>query len=101
LHLLAEDVVLCSDGGETRTPVSGAYEVAHLMVASAQRISMETQWRWQLAAINGQPGIVIYVSGRLYAVFAFEFFDERIQEVDIIVNPDKLRHFQDSIRQSI
>jgi RNA polymerase sigma-70 factor (ECF subfamily) len=101
LHLLAEDVVLCSDGGETLKPVSGAYEVAHLMVASAQRLSLDTQWRWQLAAVNKRPGVVVYAYGRLYAVFAFEFVDERIQEVDIIVNPDKLGHFQHGIRQSI
>jgi RNA polymerase sigma-70 factor (ECF subfamily) len=98
LRLLAEDVVLCSDGGETLKPVSGAYEVVHLMVASAQRISMETQWRWHLAAINERPGVVVYAYGRLYAVFAFEFVDERIQEVDIIVNPDKLRHLQQNDR---
>ena len=100
LRLLAEDVVLCSDGGETRTPVSGAYKVAHLMVASALRLSMDdTEWCWQPAAINGRPGVVIYVSGRLYAVFAFECVDERIQEVDIIVNPEKLRHLKQSARK--
>ena len=31
---------------------------------------------------------------RWQAVFAFDCVDERIREVDIIVNPDKLRHLQ-------
>lgn len=98
LHLLAEDVVLYSDGGELRRPMplSGAKTVAHAMLEVTRRVSLQTTWRGQISMINGRPGVVIYAYGRLYAVLTLELVDGRIQEIDFIVNPEKLRHLRQS-----
>ncbi len=45
--MLASDVALYSDGGESLTPTHGAGAVARALLASIQRISSDTQWRWQ------------------------------------------------------
>ncbi|GHO95346.1 DNA-directed RNA polymerase sigma-70 factor [Reticulibacter mediterranei] len=99
LQLLTKDVALYSDGGELRwpMPIYGAQEAARYLIEVARRVSQQTEWRWQLVAINGRPGVVIYAYDRLDAVFAFEVVDGQIQEVDLIVAPGKLRHLQATI----
>jgi hypothetical protein len=44
-----------------------------------------------LALINGQLGILIYLDSAPYAVLAFSLANARIQEIDFVVNPHKLR----------
>ncbi len=92
LRLLTRDVVLYSDGGENREPVVGAQAVVQALLKTAQRVAQDTAWHWAMAAINGRPGMLVYAYSKLYAVIAFELLDQRVQEIDIIVNPDKLRH---------
>lgn len=96
LDLLAEDVMLYSDGGELRwpMPLHGAASVARYLLAVVERISRETEWSWKLAIVNGQPGIVIHAYGRVDAIVTCELLEGRIQEIDVIVNPDKLHHLQ-------
>jgi RNA polymerase sigma-70 factor, ECF subfamily len=94
LDMLASDVALYSDGGESLTPTHGAEAVARSLLAAIQRISSDTQWRWQPATINGRMGILFYAYNRLYAVLAFEFEQGRMQEIDIVVSQEKLRHLQ-------
>jgi RNA polymerase sigma-70 factor (ECF subfamily) len=102
LHLLAEDVVLYSDGGELRRPMplNGAEVVARYMLEVTRRVSLETDWHGQVAMINGRPGVVISAYGRLYAVLTIELVDGRIQEIDFIVNPEKLGHLRQSTGNS-
>ena len=45
----------------------------------------------ELALVNGQLGIISYLDGAPYAVLAFSLASDCIQEIDLIVNPDKLR----------
>ena len=42
-------------------------------------------------ACNGQLGIIGYLDGALCAVLALSLANDHIQEIDLIVNPDKLR----------
>jgi len=46
----------------------------------------------RVAMVNGQPGLVNYLHGVPYAVVALDSVEGRIQELDLIVNPDKLQH---------
>lgn len=96
LYLLAKDVALYSDGGELRwpMPIYGAQEAARYLLAVARRISQQTEWHWHIATINGRPGLVVYAFSRLDAILAFEVISEHIQEIDLIVGPEKLRHLQ-------
>lgn len=97
LDLLAEDVTLYSDGGELRLPMPlhGATEVAQYLLAVAARVSQETEWSWELATINRQPGVIVHAYGRVDAVVTCELLNGRIWEIDLIVTPEKLRHIQE------
>jgi len=93
LTLLADDVVMHSDGGgkvrAALKPIYGAAKVARGLLGLMRKIPPGVIS--QLALVNGQPGIVGYLDGAPYAVLTFSLARDSIQEVDLIVNPDKLR----------
>ena len=88
--------MLYSDGGELRwpMPLHGPASVASYLLTVVERISRETEWSWKLATVNGQPGIVVHAYGRIDAIVTCELLEGCIQEIDVIVNPDKLHHLQ-------
>jgi RNA polymerase sigma-70 factor (ECF subfamily) len=47
---------------------------------------------YTLQQVNGGPGMLIFVDGRLYGVISFNVQNEHIQDLYFIVNPDKLGH---------
>jgi RNA polymerase sigma-70 factor, ECF subfamily len=93
LHVLAEDVVMHSDGGgkvrAALKPIYGAAKVARGLLGLMRK--MPPGVTSQLALVNGQLGILTYFDGAPYAVLAFSLANDRIQEIALIVNPDKLR----------
>ena len=42
------------------------------------------------AQINGEPGFIVYVSGKPLAALVFEILGDRIHAIYAIGNPDKL-----------
>jgi RNA polymerase sigma-70 factor (ECF subfamily) len=99
VNLLAGDVVLWTDSGgkvtAARHPVAGAKKVASLLLGLTRRLPPASEVR--RAPVNGQPGLVYLVEGELHAVFSFDYADDRIQVIHVIVNPDKLRHVADEL----
>ena len=93
LNILADDVVMHSDGGgkvpAALKPIYGADKVARGILGLMRKIPPGFTSR--LALINGQLGIMNYLNGLPYAVLAFSLANGRIQEIDFIINPDKLR----------
>ncbi len=93
LAVLAEDVVMHSDGGgkvrAALKPIYGAAKVARGLLGFMRKIPLGVTS--ELALVNGQPGIISYLDGAPYAVIAFSLASDYIQEIDFIVNPDKLR----------
>jgi RNA polymerase sigma-70 factor (ECF subfamily) len=91
LELLAGDVVLYSDGGGKvaagRNPIYGADNVARLVLATARKAP---EYRYRIATVNGQPGIVLYVDGEPNAVLAAELDGDTITAMYAVMNPDKL-----------
>jgi RNA polymerase sigma-70 factor (ECF subfamily) len=85
-------VVLYSDGGSNvsaaRRPVTGARDVARLLLGVASRHPAD----WRLTAVNGMPGAVFTSGGQVVGVMAFTVFASRITQIHFVVNPDKLRH---------
>lgn len=92
--MLADDVVLWSDGGgkrnAARKPVRGPELVARFF---------SNIWRRGLGAfdvravrVNGTPGIVAYAGARPYCVVAFDVAGGRIAAIRTVVNPEKLAH---------
>ncbi len=45
-----------------------------------------------LTHISGQPGIINYQKDAPFSVMAFDIAEQKIREVNVIVNSEKLRH---------
>jgi RNA polymerase sigma-70 factor (ECF subfamily) len=95
--LLAEDAVLCSDGGSkaaaARKPLLGAGRIARAMVAVTRKSHRRGPFAQRLVRVNGQPGRILRTpDGSVWDVLSIDVVDGRIQAVRIVRNPDKLAH---------
>lgn len=95
LSVLADDVTLSTDGGgkvkAARKPLYGAFKAARFLLAVRPRVAELVVSR-RLACINGQPGIISYQQEVPYSVMDFDIVEQKIREINVIRNPDKLRH---------
>jgi RNA polymerase sigma-70 factor (ECF subfamily) len=91
MSLLADDVVLLSDGGPeahaARRPVRGPDRVGRLLVNIGRRYAAQHSER---ATINGEPGVVIVAGGRTVSAVSVEVAGGRVHAVHVVVNPGKL-----------
>jgi RNA polymerase sigma-70 factor (ECF subfamily) len=92
---LADDIAVWSDGGgrvqAARKPVRGAEKAARFLLhivadGAAQGVTFVA------TTVNGQPGVLIATPDGPYGVVALDIAAGRIREIDIVINPDKLRH---------
>lgn len=95
LNLLADDVALRSDGGgkgiAVPNEVRGAQNVSRGILGGLARLVPRSLIR-KLARINGEPGLINYLDGKPHSVLIIDARDNRISNIYIITNPDKLRH---------
>jgi RNA polymerase sigma-70 factor (ECF subfamily) len=91
--LFAPDVTLTGDGGGVVVSVPktlvGADRVARLFHVVARRYGNLMDHK--LALVNGVPGLVRYVDGRLESVFSIVTSPEGIRAIYAVRNPAKLR----------
>ena len=92
-HLLAEHVVLWTDGGGRTSkalvrPLCGREAVARMALAS-KRIWPQNA-RIELREVNGQPSLIARVDGQAWSCLSIEVEQEQIQVIRILINPDKL-----------
>jgi len=95
LAVLAEDITLWADGGgkvpgAALRPIHGADAVARFIASRTERFATAERTS-RAAEINGQPGFVVYASGRPLTALVFHVRDGRIQTIYAVGNPDKLR----------
>ena len=94
LAALAPDVVLISDGGgRTRAalrPITGSDKVARWLVAIAQQGASIPDLRIEVAEVNGWPAIVGWSGVEPFGAISLALTDGRIEQVLVVVNPDKL-----------
>jgi RNA polymerase sigma-70 factor, ECF subfamily len=84
--LLHPDAVLRVDtGGAGSKLVRGAAEVA-----GQARMYRAAGLRARFAVVNGGPGIISVIDGRLTAVLAFTIADGLIVEIDILADPQRV-----------
>jgi ketosteroid isomerase-like protein len=90
LAVLDSDVVLHVDAAAAGTPrtIRGARAVA----ANARMFSANARFA-EPAVVDGAVGIVVAPNGRLALVLRFGVIGERIGEIDITADPDRLRRF--------
>jgi len=94
LAALAPDVVLISDGGgkanAARRPISGADKVARFLVGVAEKGAGLPGLRIEVAEVNGLPAVVAWVGEQPFGSFSLTMADGLIEQVLVVVNPDKL-----------
>ena len=92
LSLLAEDVVVHSDGGGKvtagRRPVYGRDKAARFLVGISHKQPAGASLH--PTTINGQPGAVVLLEDEVYGVLSLDIVDGLVASVHIVVNPDKL-----------
>ena len=90
--LLADDVQLVSDGGgKVRSfgkILHGAERIANLYWANFKHMGDHLMYR--PAQINGEPGLLRYIDGKLESAQAFSTDGEKIIAIYTMRNPDKL-----------
>jgi RNA polymerase sigma-70 factor (ECF subfamily) len=91
LALFTPDAVWTADSGG-RTPASprpivGAANITRLIMGLAKTL-MDREIR--VATVNGEPGLHIYLNGRLSSAMAFAADHDRIAAVYAVLNPEKL-----------
>jgi len=84
--VLDPDVVLRADDVAGLRVVRGAAAVASGAILFSTLSPAE-----QLVVVNGTPGVVASRDGEAFSVAAFTVVDDRIVEIDIVGDPDRLR----------
>jgi len=92
--LLSEDAVFYSDGGGKAPalpkPIYGAATIARGVLEGLRKFVPRNLVRRYLE-INGRPGIVSYLDGRPFSVFSIEICEDRISQIFVVTNPEKLK----------
>jgi RNA polymerase sigma-70 factor (ECF subfamily) len=92
ISLLAEDVVLVSDGGPdrhaARRPVLGPDRVSRLMINLGQRVPPGAQMG--IESVNAAPALVIRTEEGAIVLTADRDADGQVAAIRVMLNPDKL-----------
>ena len=95
MDLMAPDVVLLADGGgkrkAARRPILGAVKVAHFLLGVSKKAGGEV--RVDRVQVNGAAAWAVYLGGEIYGVVQLVVGDGLIEQVLLVVNPDKLTAF--------
>ncbi|MEI4770268.1 NAD(P)-binding protein [Psychrobacillus sp. FJAT-51614] len=92
LDLISENVTLYSDGGgkvnAAIRPITSISNVLALLYGVVKKAPKD--FYFEIRNVNGQPALVNYMNGSLQSIVSFYISHERINEIYIIMNPDKL-----------
>src|SRR5215469_8118777 len=95
-QILAEDVVLYTDGGGKRAaalnPIYGADKVLRFLDGVARKGASFNTTQVRAAIVNGLAGFVLREEDGPIDTMAFEHRDGRIAAIYVTRNPDKLHH---------
>jgi RNA polymerase sigma-70 factor, ECF subfamily len=93
LALFAEDATWTSDGGgravAARRVVRGAERLTRFVLGIARRVHGRATY--QVAPINGEPGLIIRLDGRLHWILTIDTDGTRILAAYNVLNPQKLQ----------
>ncbi|MDD2176042.1 RNA polymerase sigma-70 factor [Acidovorax sp. D2M1] len=99
--LLSEDAQLIGDGGgivpSFPKPLVGPFRITNLYWALFRRLGAQVVYRMVL--INGEPGLLRYVDGRIESAQAFVTDGEHIVAIYTVRNPDKLASIPATLSQ--
>ncbi|MFF8993641.1 RNA polymerase sigma factor SigJ [Streptomyces sp. NPDC014983] len=95
IGLLDPDATAIADGGGVVTaflhPIEGGERIAHAWAELARRRPADMTFLER--TVNGQPGLVAQQDGVTVTVLAFEVTGDRIKQIWVVRNPEKLRRW--------
>src|SRR5688572_25553003 len=98
LALLTEESAVLSDGGgkvkAAGRAILGADHVSRFLLGIWPRFMVGVDVR--RVDINGSPGVIVGQGGRVDYALSFELAGDRVQNIYIMCNPDKLQHLSAS-----
>ena len=89
LTILDPDVVLRADAGVGPLGPSQVVRGAHAVIAQAKRFSPLGRYARRVM-VNGSPGFMVVTDGEALAVMAITVSGDRIVEMDILADPERL-----------
>jgi RNA polymerase sigma-70 factor (ECF subfamily) len=96
MSLLEDDIVLYSDSGgkirAARKPIFGKMNVARFIVGIHTKFG--TDRKYVKCFINGLPGLKVYMDNKLFGTLSFHYDGNKIKNIFVILNPEKLRGMQ-------
>lgn len=91
--LLAPDAIMVSDGGGKVIATLRILRGAERLLRLFDKINrFGEHFTFQSATINGEPGTLRFINGKLDTVYAFVTDGEKIHEIYAVRNPDKLKN---------
>jgi RNA polymerase sigma-70 factor (ECF subfamily) len=91
LNVLDPDVVVRGDTGSRELPAGLSRVVRGAEAIARQALAFRNlAGGARLATVNGAPGFVVFTGDRPFAVMSFAFRGDRIAEMDVLVDPERL-----------
>jgi RNA polymerase sigma factor (sigma-70 family) len=91
LNVLDPDVIVRGDTGARELPPGFSRVVRGAEAVARQALAFRNLAGGARAAtVNGAPGFVIFAGNRPFAVMSFTFRGDRIAEMDVLVDPQRL-----------
>ncbi|MEK5247566.1 sigma-70 family RNA polymerase sigma factor [Bacillus sp. FSL R9-9530] len=94
LEVLKTDAILKADGGGKVTtainPIYSADKIIRLFFGIAKRLPEKYSVDFKI--VNGAPGVIVTINNKVTYVLSFIFEDEKISNIYMMVNPEKLMH---------
>jgi len=88
-----EATLLVDGGGRVNAPIQPIRGRQAAAVALCGLLKPTAASTSTIAAVNGSPSIVFREAGKVIAVLALRLHGRKASEVWLVVNPDKLRHW--------
>ncbi len=89
IAVLDPDVVLHSDAATSPSGVPITVRGAAAVAGGARAASARSRYG-RVALVNGAPGLIMAPRGRLLIALAFTFSGDKISQIDVIGDPDRL-----------
>ena len=89
IAVLDPDVVLHSDAAASPSGVPLTVRGAAAVAGGARAASARARYG-RIALVNGAPGLITAPRGRLMVALAFTFSGDKISQIDVIGEPDRL-----------
>ncbi|MED3398558.1 sigma-70 family RNA polymerase sigma factor [Bacillus wiedmannii] len=94
LEVLKTDAILKADGGGKATtaihPIYSADRIIRLFFGIGKKFPEEYNVDYKM--VNGAPGVIVKVNNKVTYVLSFTFENEKISNIYMMVNPEKLMH---------